>query len=297
MEGKLDWDSEVEEDHKQRHKKWREELHVLSEVRLPRHYFGHRKPVTVELHGFADASNDAYAAVIFIRATYPTGPPSSEIVVSKTKVTPPEARTIPQLELCGANLLAKLMTTTRQTLDVPIEDVYAYSDSTTVLAWLDGQTKRYCIYSANRIAATVNLIPTRCWRHVPTLQNPADAASRGLTAKELRNHHLWWHGPPWLTTQPVGFPPQPSEALLERLREVEAKPEKAIVMAVTTEECIESRFESYGKMLKVFCWMRRLAYFIQNKTKKPENHLTVTEAKEATQVLVKDPSRGPSLKK
>ena len=283
---KLDLDDEVAEDHKQRHKQWREELHFLAEVRLPRHYFKHRKPATVELHGFADASQEAYGAVIFIRATYPSGPPSVELVISKSKVTPLAARSIPQLELCGANLLAKLMTTTRQTLKVPIEDVYAYSDSTTVLAWLDGQTKRYCIYSANRITATVNLIPTKCWRHVPTLQNPADAASRGLTAMELRNHPLWWHGPPWLTTQPVVFPPQPSQAHLERMKEVEAKPEKAAVMAVITEDCLESSFESYGKLLRVFCWIRRFIHFMQTKTRKAETHLTVTEAKEATKILV-----------
>ena len=284
---KLDWDSEVEEDHKLRHRRWREELPLLSEVRLPRHYFRRQKPATVELHGFADASVEAYAAVIYIRATYPSGPPSSEIVTSKSKVTPPESRTIPQLELCAANLLAKLMKTTRQILDVPIERVFAYSDSTIVLAWLDGQSKRYCIYSANRISSTVSLISTKCWRHVPTHQNPADAASRGISAMDLRNHPLWWHGPPWLVTQPVEFPSQPSEALLNKLKEVEAKPEKAAVMAVVTEDCIESKFESYGKSLRVFCWIKRWAYFTRHKVKRTEEYLTVAESQEATQVLIR----------
>ena len=282
---KLDWDSEVQEEHKHRHRIWRDELPILSEVRLPRHYFRHQQPVSVELHGFADASNEAYAAVIYVRATYPSGSPSSEIVISKSKVTPPESRTIPQLELCCANLLAKLMTTTRQNLDVPLERVYAYSDSTIVLAWLDGQSKRYCIFSANRIASTVALVPTTCWRHVPTHQNPADVASRGISATELRNHHLWWHGPPWLTTQPVVFPIQPSEALLQKLQEVEAKPEKATVLAVVAEDCIEDKFESYRKLLRVFCWIRRWMCFSDCNRRKSED-LTVAESQEATQFLI-----------
>ena len=46
-QAKLDWDDEVDPEHKQRHRKWREELHILADVRLPRHYFNHRKPATI----------------------------------------------------------------------------------------------------------------------------------------------------------------------------------------------------------------------------------------------------------
>ena len=206
----LEWDEEVTSHLKRKHQRWREELHLLATVKLPRHYYQKKKPLTVELHGYCDASKEAYAAVIYVRATYTAGPPSSPLVVSKTRVAPLKPRTIPQLEQCGANLLAKLLTTTRQTLNVPLQDVHAYCDSTIVLVWLDGSPQRYKIYVANRIASTVNLIPTTAWKHVPTQQNPADAASRGLSASELKHHHLWWHGPPWLLQQPVKCPPQPN---------------------------------------------------------------------------------------
>ena len=283
---KLDWDEEVTQNHKDRHRKWREELPLLKEVRLPRHYFGSEKPKSIQLHGFADASKEAYGAVIFIRATYNTGAPTVELVISKSKVTPLAARSIPQLELCGANLLAKLMTTTRQTLEIPINDVFAYTDSTVVLAWLDGQTKRYCIYSANRIASTVNLLPTKCWRHVPTQENPADAASRGLSAAELRNQPLWWHGTDWLKSQPVAFPPQPNQAQIARLKEIEAKPEKKMVLAVTKEEYFEEKFNSHGKLVKVVCWMRRFIRFMQTKIKNKNKHLTAAEGQDAINILI-----------
>ena len=277
-----EWDDELIESHKSRHEKWREELPNLLDVRLPRHYFHHKKPCSIQLQGFSDASKEAYGAVIFVRATYTNGPPTVELVTAKSKVAPMASRTIPQLELCGATLLAKLMTTTRQTLDIPIDNVYVYTDSTVVLAWLDGKAKRYAIYSANRISTTVNLLPSNRWRHVPTEQNPADVVSRGATAVELRNHPLWWHGPPWLHVEPIVFPPQPTQVQINKLKEVEAKPEKKLV-AVTTqvEDPFKTRFNSYEKMVRTLCWMRR---FINYKDKK-KGCLSVTESKEATLLL------------
>ena len=127
---KLDWDEEVSNFLKKKHQRWRKELCLLATVKLPRHYYQKKNPLTVELHGYCDASMEAYAAVIYVRATYTAGPPSSYLVVSKTRVAPLKTRSVPQLELCGANLLAKLLTTTRQTLGIPLKDVYKAVAST-----------------------------------------------------------------------------------------------------------------------------------------------------------------------
>ena len=144
---KIGWDDEVPNNIKQKHKKWREELPILATVQLARCYFSQEKPLTVELHGFCDASQDAYAAVIYISASFASKPPSCELVISKTRVAPLKPMTIPRLELCGAALLAKTMKATRETLGIPLEQVH-WSDSTIVLAW---SPQRYRIYVANRI--------------------------------------------------------------------------------------------------------------------------------------------------
>lgn len=41
-------------------------------------------------------------------------------------------------------------------------------------------------------------------------ENPADFASRGLTATQIVNNQLWWHGPSWLTKEKT-FWPEPLE--------------------------------------------------------------------------------------
>ena len=59
------------------------------------------------------------------------------IVHAKAKVAPiSPAGTTPRLELCGTQILSKLLTTAMISLDVAIQDVYAWCDFTIVLCWL-----------------------------------------------------------------------------------------------------------------------------------------------------------------
>ena len=280
-----DWDTQVTAEQSACHRKWREELPLLKEVKLPRCYFSSEKPLSIQLHGFSDASDQAYAAVVFIRATYPTLPTTVNLVTSKTKVSPLATRTTPQLELCGANLLARLMSTTRQTLGLSMEQVWAYSDSTVVLGWLGGESGRYCIFAGHRIASTLLLVPYKHWQHVPTEQNPADAASRGMTADELRKHTLWWHGPAWLAEDPVQTPKQPTATHLAKERQVEMKPVAKAVMVLVTEPYFEMEQLSYTKLVRVTCYITRFINHTRLQSQEVSSHLHSAEGQRATKFL------------
>ena len=120
-----------------KHEKWREELPLLQTIKLTRCYQSEETALTVELHGFCDASEVAFSAVVYIRSTYACSPTTCRLVLSKTKVAPLKTQSIPRLELNGAVLLAEILDTTRETLEIPQEDVSAWCDSTIVLAWLN----------------------------------------------------------------------------------------------------------------------------------------------------------------
>lgn len=164
--------------------------------------------MSIQLHGFSDASESAYVAVVYLRLTDTRGGVHISLVASKTKVALIKRLSIPRLELCGAYILSKLLEYVRQALSIPIENIHAWTDSTVVLNWLDGSPCCFKLYDSNRILFILDRIPPMktCSRRE---QNPANCTSRGLLPCELVNHDLWWNGPEWLASSPSNWPRQP----------------------------------------------------------------------------------------
>ena len=152
---------------------------------VPRCYFRKESHITsVELHGFCDASQRAYAAVIYLKMTDSLGSIQISFLTSKTKVAPIKRLTIPRLELCSAYLLAQLLHQVQTVFDLPLNSVHAWNDSTIVLNWLVDNPRRFKTYVGNRISYIVELIAPERWNHVHGLENPADCASQGLHLKK-----------------------------------------------------------------------------------------------------------------
>ena len=116
----------------------------------------------------------AYAGVVYLRAVYTDSTISTTLLTVKTKVAPINGSTTPRLELCGAQLLSKIMFTVANVLSGPATD---WSDSTIILCWLSTSAVKLKAYVSNCVADTIKRIPAKQWRHVPTAENPADVAS------------------------------------------------------------------------------------------------------------------------
>ena len=97
---KVDWDVSLPEEFASR---WFSTLKFLStfdSVQLPRHYLQGNdinSALTIELHGFCDASVKAIAVVLYVRAVFPEKAVCS-IVAAKTKVVPLNKRSAPNGE-------------------------------------------------------------------------------------------------------------------------------------------------------------------------------------------------------
>ena len=87
-EQKIDWDGPVPTPAYNDWLQWRSELHLLSSKHIPRCYFNKKSEIaSVQLHGFCDTSENAYAAV-YLRLTDTFGKVQISLVTSKTEVAP-----------------------------------------------------------------------------------------------------------------------------------------------------------------------------------------------------------------
>ena len=94
-EQRVNWDDLVPDPIYEKWFKWRLELNLLPTKLIPRCYFDKNTQVaSLELHGFSDASENAYAAVVYLRITDTFGRTQISLVSSKTKVAPIKKLTI-----------------------------------------------------------------------------------------------------------------------------------------------------------------------------------------------------------
>ena len=145
--------------------------------------------VSVELHGFSDSSESAYTGVMYIRATNVNiSINHTALVIAKMKVPLMKHLSILRLELCRPLLVTKLLLHCGKILRVPFVSTYTCTDSTLFLSWLREDPSQFKPFVGNRVAETMDGLPSNCWHHVPGSSKPADCASRGMYPAEIANH-------------------------------------------------------------------------------------------------------------
>nr|CAI5857725.1 unnamed protein product [Callosobruchus analis] len=192
----ISWDNEIPNDVLLKWKQFKRELPLLNSIEIPRHVIC-KNPARIELHGFCDASTKAYGAVVYLRSVDVSGNIQVTLLCSKSKVAPIKMLTTPRLELCGALVLAQLVSKVKEALNIHIDDTFLWSDSTVVLNWIRASPNQFQIFIANRITQIQNATSMDYWHYISTKENPADLVSRGVLPSKLIANKLWLHGPLW----------------------------------------------------------------------------------------------------
>jgi len=133
---KINWDTP--NDMQSKWTQFYSSLKILEKLLIPR-CVPFQDYSTVRLHGFCDASLNAYGACIYIQSTTNF---ETQLYISKSRVALLKLTTIPRLELCGAILLSELVNTVVKellNLGITVEPTHItyWTDSTIVLAWIN----------------------------------------------------------------------------------------------------------------------------------------------------------------
>ncbi|GBM47548.1 hypothetical protein AVEN_90261-1 [Araneus ventricosus] len=148
----------------------------------------------IVLQGFADESEAAYGAVVYLQYFYQNNSAKVTILASKSRVAPFRVISIPPLELCACVLLAQLVQKIRSSLRLEISNIVLQTDSIIALAWLNTPANYLKTFIANRVSNVQRFTKNCCWTRVTSHLNLADLVSRGLNPRDLPELKLCWSG-------------------------------------------------------------------------------------------------------
>lgn len=231
------------------------DLQKLDVVSVARHFSSLTSNQTFELIGCCDASDVAYCAVLYLRVPINRDKFVVSFVCSKTRVAPlRKPLSIPRLELQAASLLAKLIVKVELILLENQVTKYAFSDSTTVLSWLDKSPEHWKPFVANRVREIQKVVPPENWHYIRSRENPADLATRGVTVAKMLANPLWIEGPQILGGNlPSKSEVHPNEEALVELK----KPKTHAVTCIRPSLLFIENTSSYNRLIKIVSFVLR----------------------------------------
>ncbi|XP_050062939.1 uncharacterized protein LOC126552290 [Aphis gossypii] len=266
---KLNWDSTLSPDLQGRWIKFYSSLKRLEELSIPRRVIS-KLSSNVSLHGFCDASQEAYGACIYLCSPLADAKIQVSLLMSKSRVAPMHTTTIPRLELCGALLLSELMVEARTELAriglaLQSTDINLWTDSTVVIGWIQAEVQLKT-FVANRVTQIRDMTEIKMWRYVPTSDNPADLISRGVPVESiLSSDSIWWCGPSWLQQDITYWPNRfiPTDELPE-LRPLNL----ALAVTEVNSQWLLERCSKWTNLLRITAYIQRFIHNCKPKAKR-----------------------------
>ncbi|VVC27564.1 Peptidase aspartic, putative,Retrotransposon, Pao,Aspartic peptidase domain [Cinara cedri] len=261
---KLEWDNTLSDDLGSRWRRFYQELDKLGCLPIPRKCIPSLSE-EFEVHGFCDASQEAYGAA--------------------TRVVPLRGLTIPRLELGGALTLARLALNVAEAWKLEVRDYYLWTDSTVVISWLNAESCRLKAFVANRVDQILEITKAQQWRHVQTNENPADILSRGIATEGLQKSVLWWNGLCWLTMQNIE---RRKEMYVPNCQEfLELRQVRLTLTAIHPLNGLFHHYSDWRRLLGAVAWLKRFLKFLKEKKRVQfPRYLTAAEYKEAEIVVL-----------
>ena len=115
---------------------------------------------------------------------------------------------------------------------------YFWTDSTIVLRYIRNESRALKTFVANRVAFIRNNSSLSQWFYVPSSSNPADKATRIMSAAEFLKCSLRKSGPPFLQSFCAMWPAQPDFLSVSSETDVEFKLTASMLLCLKEEQSL-----------------------------------------------------------
>ncbi|RVE40250.1 hypothetical protein evm_015100 [Chilo suppressalis] len=283
------WDSNLPVQIQNEWEQLRNDFKNINKISIPR-YIGNIQGA-YQIYGFCDASEKAFACVVYIVTQNDKGEFTPVLVTAKTRLAPLNKQiSLPRLELCGALPLAQLISKVKDSYKLAddLQNTFAWTDSMVVLGWIHGDISRWKQFVANRISQIIKIVPPSQWLHVRSEDNPADCASRGLTVTSLLEHNLWWQGPKWITNHKNSYDQSEYEQPTLELKNSKSSVNAALYeQQLTLFDKLLADNNSITKTVRIIAWISRSIAQLRNRSGNINNYLLSAELNEAYFIIIK----------
>ena len=262
----------------------RDTFYSLNNLTIDRHVVC-QQPVRIDIHGFSDASIEAYGSCVYCRSISSDGQVKVALIFSKVKVAPLKALTVPRLELCGAVLLAKLVAKLKQSMNITFLKTYLWCDSTIVLGWIRSSPSILQTFVRNRVGQIQELTNQDTWHYIKSSDNPADVLSRGLAPNKILHCQKWWQGPEWLNLDETCWPLS-NLPFIENLPET-VTPAKIVQLTTSKDMFPFEKFSCLKRLTRGIAYCFRFVHLFKPTEIQFKGYLRKCEIDHAMKSLIK----------
>ena len=273
------WDEDISDHLYKRWKHWLSLIESAKTIVINRCIMD-KQSRRFELHVFVDASEYAFCATIYVRGIDKLNNTTSvRLLSAKSRVAPIRKLSIPRLELMAAILGTRLAETIHKELRKRPDRTIFWSDSQTVLSWINSDHRNYKQFVAHRIGELLDTTTMDQWRYVPTEMNPADEGTK------MVKNSKWISGPKFLKDPESCWPSSRfSRNTTEELRDV-------TLMFHTSDEADldfieEIRYSRWVKLLNRMCVIKKFVDWVKDK-KNFQKHISDDDREVAEQILIR----------
>lgn len=258
------WDKDLPDHYVQLWQEWMAGLSCIGELSVSRCVkpkdFG--QVASAKLHHFSDASETGYGSVTYLRLTNAKREVHTSFITGKARVAPLKQTTMPRMELTAAVLAVRMDRLLKTELQLELENSIFWTDSTSVLKYIQNENKRFKTFVANRVNTIREITKVKQWRHISTKQNPADYASRGLKASALLTSHTWLNGPDFLKLQESEWPTSDVEIETSD-KDVEVRKDVIVMNTLVKEQPNPTHtfihyHSKWNKLTRAVAWLLKL---------------------------------------